>query len=209
MTRILLIDDHAVVREGYRRLLECAADCVVVAEASNAAQAYRRYLEHAPDVVITDLSLPGVSGIELLRRLRRREPRLRALAFSVHEEAIFVERSLAAGATGYISKRCAPDVLIDAVAAVARGERYVSTGSRKASAALDRPLLANLEQLSHREFEIFRLIAEGKPVRSIGTSLSISGKTVSNHCSQIRSKLGLQSSADMAKLAIAMGIVHA
>ncbi|WP_293374840.1 response regulator transcription factor, partial [Nevskia sp.] len=126
MIRILLVDDHAVVRAGYRQLLECAPEYQVVAEAASAASGYRRFLECAPDVVITDLSLPGVGGIELLRRLRARQPELRALAFSVHEEPMFVDRALAAGALSYVSKRSAPDTLIAAVDAVARGREFLS-----------------------------------------------------------------------------------
>ncbi len=209
-TRILLVDDHAVVREGYRRLLESEPHYRVVAEAASGPLAYRRYLEHRPDVIITDLSLPGVGGIELMRRLRR-HGEMRALAFSVHEETVYVERAFAAGALGYLTKRSAADLLMNAVAAVARGERYLSPDLRLPSqeAGAHESLSAMLESLSHREFEIFRQLAEGRPVRQIASGLSISGKTVSNYSSQIRLKLGVQSTADMARLAISMGIVRA
>jgi len=207
MTRILLIDDHAVVRAGYRRLLECAPAYTVVAEAASAAAGYRRFLECRPDVVITDLSLPGVGGIELLRRLRVRSPNLRALAFSVHEEPVFVERAFAAGALGYVSKRSAPDTLIAAVDAVAHGREFLS-----ADVAHHRQVGQQsgdgLRTLSQREFEIFRQIAEGRSVREIADGLCISGKTVSNHYSQIRNKLGLRSAAELARLAITVGVVR-
>ena len=207
MTTILLVDDHAVVRAGYRRLLECAPACSVIAEAASAAAGYRRFLETRPDVVITDLSLPGVGGIELLRRLKRRDPGLRALAFSVHEEAIFVERALAAGALGYVSKRSAPDTLLAAVDAVARGHGFLSPDLALIHA--NRGQVADgLRQLSQREFEIFRQIAEGRSVREIAGELCISGKTVSNHYSQIRVKLGLRSAAEMARLAITAGVLR-
>ena len=207
MIRILLVDDHAVVRAGYRQLLEFAPEYQVVAEAASAAAGYRRFLEFAPDVVITDLSLPGVGGIELLRRLRARQPELKALAFSVHEEPMFVERALAAGALGYVSKRSAPDTLVAAVEAVARGREFLSPDLAQARQAQRRPNDA-LHSLSQREFEIFRQVAEGRSVRDIASGLCISGKTVSNHYSQIRVKLGLRSAAEMARLAIVNGIVR-
>jgi len=207
MIRILLVDDHAVVRAGYRQLLECAPEYTVVAEAASAAAGYRRFLECAPDVVITDLSLPGVGGIELLRRLRGRQPALRALAFSVHEEAMFVDRALAAGALGYVSKRSAPDTLIAAVDAVSQGCEFLSPDVARVRAGQSRHEHA-LHSLSQREFEIFRQIAEGHSVRDIASGLCISGKTVSNHYSQIRVKLGLRSAADMARLAIVAGVVR-
>jgi DNA-binding NarL/FixJ family response regulator len=210
MIRILLVDDHAVVRSGYRGLLECAAGHQIVAEAANGSQAYRRFLEHRPDVVITDLSLPGVGGIELLRRMHRRSPGVRALVFSVHDEPVFVERALSAGALGYVTKRSAPDTLVAAVAAVAQGRRFLSEDVQAAAPAAG--ALASgkgvIERLSQREFEIFRQLAEGAAVREIAAGLSISGKTVSNHCSQIRLKLGVQTMADMTRLAIAAGVVR-
>lgn len=206
MIRILLIDDHAVVRAGYRRLLETAAGFSVVAEADSGPSGYRRFLETPFDVVITDLSLPGVGGIELLRRMRRRCESLKALAFSVHELPIYVERALASGALGYVSKRAAPDTLVEAVRAVASGQRFVSLGL----APERQPMAAEstLQRLSDREFEIFRQIAEGHSLSQIASGLSISGKTVSNHCAQIRSKLGLKGAAEIARVAIASGIVR-
>ncbi len=207
MIRILLVDDHAVVRAGYRQLLECAPEYQVVAEASSAACGYRRFLECAPDVVITDLSLPGVGGIELLRRMSARQPDLKALAFSVHEEPMFVNRAFAAGALGYVSKRSAPDTLVAAVDSVAHGREFLSPDLAGTRQQQRRPDDA-LHRLSQREFEIFRQIAEGRSVRDIASGLCISGKTVSNHYSQIRLKLGLRSAAEMARLAIVAGVVR-
>jgi len=213
MIRILLVDDHAVVRSGYRGLLECAPGYQIVAEAASGSQAYRRFLEHRPDVVITDLSLPGVGGIELLRRMHRRVGVLRALVFSVHDEPVFVERALSAGALGYVTKRSAPDTLVAAVAAVAavaQGRRFLSDDVQSVAPASGALATGQgvIERLSQREFEIFRQLAEGAAVREIAAGLSISGKTVSNHCSQIRLKLGVQTMAEMTRLAIAAGVVR-
>src|SRR5271154_2900352 len=120
--RVLLVDDHAVVREGYRRLLERSHDVCVVGEAASAGEAYQAFCQVNPDVVVMDISLPDVSGIEGMRRLLLRKPTARILAFSIHDEAIFPNRAFKAGAAGYVTKASAPEVLVDAVRTVARGE---------------------------------------------------------------------------------------
>lgn len=211
--RVLLIDDHAVVREGYRHLLASTGRISVVAEAESGAAGYRRFLKGGIDVVVIDLSMPGVGGLEVLRRMKHREPQLRALAFSMHEEAVIVERALAAGATGYLSKRSDPHALIDAVTRVAGGIRTVDAAllpapparGRAGAAAATSPSL--LRQLSGREFEVFRQLAEGRSVSEIAQHLSLSGKTVANYNTSIRGKLGIGNSAELARLAIAAGVV--
>lgn len=216
--RVLLIDDHAVVREGYRHLLASTGRIDVVAEADSGAAGYRRFLKGGIDVVVVDLSLPGVGGLEVLARMKRRDPALRALVFSMHEEPVIVERALAAGATGYLSKRSDPRALIDAVTRVAAGLRTVDplllpAGNWRGRAPLPAaaahasppPLLS---QLSGREFEIFRQLAEGHSVSQIAQHLSLSGKTVANYHTAIRSKLGVGNSAELARMAIAAGVVR-
>jgi DNA-binding NarL/FixJ family response regulator len=213
--RVLLIDDHAVVREGYRHLLVSTGRISVVAEADSGAAGYRRFLKGGIDVVVIDLSLPGVGGLEVLRRMKHREPQLQALVFSMHEEPVIVERALAAGATGYLSKRSDPRALIDAVVSVAAGRRTVDPlllpgvdwrGRATAPAAAASPAL--LRQLSGREFEIFRQLAEGHSVNQIARHLSLSGKTVANYNTAIRGKLGVGNSAELARIAIAAGVVR-
>ena len=166
---VLLVDDHAVVREGYRRLLERSSDIHVVGEAASAAEAYQVFSQVCPDVVVMDISMPDVSGIECLRRLLLREPRARILAFSMHDEAIFPNRALKAGAAGYVTKASAPEVLVDAVRTVARGETFLSSDIAGTLAVQDLACRDSaLEKLSTREFEIARLLAMGHPVRVIG-----------------------------------------
>lgn len=205
--RVLLIDDHAVVREGYRHLLSSSAAIHVVDEAGSGAGGYRRFLKGGIDVVVIDLSLPGVGGLEVLRRMRRREPSLRALVVSMHEEPVIVERALASGATGYLSKRSNPSALVDAVHRIARGETVVDSTLAAASRAMPAPR-ERLHQLSTREFEIFRQLAEGRSVSQIARELSLSGKTVANYNTAIRGKLGAGNAADLARIAIASGVVH-
>jgi DNA-binding NarL/FixJ family response regulator len=205
---VLLVDDHAVVREGYRRLLERSPDVSVVGEAASAAEAYQVFSLVHPDVVVMDISLPDVSGIEGLRRLLLREPRARILAFSIHDEAIFPNRALRAGAAGYVTKASAPDVLVEAVRTVARGESFLSPDIAR-TLALQGLSGRNsaLDALSTREFEIVRLLATGHSVRAIAEKLCLNYKTVANHQSNIRQKLGAQTSAQLVRIASQNGLL--
>ncbi len=205
---ILLVDDHAVVREGYRRLLEETPDFGVVGEAASGNEAIQRFAELSPDVVVMDISLPGMSGIEATRRMIGRCAQARILAFSMHEEAIFVRRAFAAGATGYITKACAPDVLIEAVRSVAQGRRYLSEDvTRTLAFAATIPDGATTTTLTAREFEVLRLLAVGLSPAQIAPRLGMTPKTVANHQSAIKTKLGTQSTAALVRLAINQGLV--
>lgn len=201
-TSILLVDDHAVVREGYRRLLEDEPGIHVVGEAVNAAQACERARALGPDVVVMDIALPGSSGIEATRRMLKDQPQLRVLMFSMYDDAIYAARALEAGAVGFLSKASAPEVLVQAIHAVSRGERYVSpdvAANMARSAA--QPGNPGLEALTPREFEVLRLLVQGETVRGISEKLALSEKTVANHQSAIREKLGARNSAQLARLA--------
>jgi DNA-binding NarL/FixJ family response regulator len=202
LTKVLLIDDHAIVREGYRRLLEDEASISVVGEASNAAQAYEQARALEPDVVVMDIALPGVSGIEATRRMLRDQPQLRILMFSMYDDPIYARRALEAGALGYLSKATAPEVLVRAIYAVSRGERYVSpdVASNIAGSAAQ-PGKSQIAALTPREFEVLRLLVRGETVRSISEKLALSEKTIANHQSAIRDKLGARNSAQLARLA--------
>jgi two-component system, NarL family, invasion response regulator UvrY len=201
-TKILLVDDHAIVREGYRRLLEDETNIRVVGEASNAAQACEQARSLAPDVVVMDIALPGVTGIEATRRMVRDQPQLRVLMFSMYDDAIYARRALEAGALGYLSKASAPEVLVRAIYAVSRGERCVSpdvaTNIARSSAQARK---ADIAALTPREFEVLRLLVQGETVRSISEKLVLSEKTIANHQSAIREKLGVRNSAQLARLA--------
>ncbi|TDU26765.1 LuxR family two component transcriptional regulator [Panacagrimonas perspica] len=205
ITRILLIDDHALVRAGYKYLLHCTRHLQVVAEASTAVAGYRRFLRGGVDVTVLDLSLPGAGGLEILRRMRCRQRDARVLVVSMHDEPAMVERAIGLGAAGYLCKRSNPEMLVEAVTAVASGSTFVDpslTRSRPRARGTQ-----GLERLSEREFEIFRQLAEGQPVEAIARSLHLSTKTVANYGTAIRNKLQIENRAEMARVALAAGIV--
>jgi len=205
---VLLVDDHAVVREGYRRLLERATGIVVVGEAASAAEAYQVFSQCRPHVVVMDISLPDVSGIEAMRRLLMREPQACVLVFSIHDEPIFPTRAFRAGARGYVTKASAPEVLVNAVRAVAAGSIFLSPDVAQ-TVALRNVLDAEdaLKVISDREFEVLRLLALGHTVREIAEKLSLTYKTVANYQSSIRQKLGADNSVQLIRIAEEYGLI--
>jgi DNA-binding NarL/FixJ family response regulator len=200
--RIMLVDDHAIVRAGFRRLLEQRSDFRVVAEAADAERAYALYVEHEPDVVVMDLSMPGVSGLDTIRRIIGRQADARILVFSMHEDASVAERAIQLGARGYVTKSNAPEVLAAAVAEVVAGRLALSPDMAKLIAMLrlngeDNPLKA----LTAREFEIFRLLVTGRPAIEIAKLLNLSTKTVANYHTLIKQKLNISSDVELVLLA--------
>ncbi|MEQ8290163.1 MAG: response regulator transcription factor [Gammaproteobacteria bacterium] len=208
--KILLVDDHAVVRAGYQMLMKSSSNMEVVAEAESGEEACRLYTSYQPDVVVMDLSLPGIGGLEAIRRILARDPKAVILAFSMHEDVIFVEQALQAGARGYLTKSSAPDLLLVAIQEILKGNRYVD---EKLQPLLEyeksRGTGTPLSDLSTREFEIFCMLAEGMNTSEIAKRLSISYKTVANYSTQIKSKLNAATSADIARLAIRYNIIQA
>ncbi|HBZ19135.1 MAG TPA: DNA-binding response regulator [Betaproteobacteria bacterium] len=205
---VILIDDHAVVREGYRRLLERDSYIKVVAEGETGNEGYRLICDHLPDVVVMDITLPGMSGIEVTRRVLTRVPEQKILIFSMHEEIIFVNRAFQAGAKGYVTKSAAPEVLIDAVRQVAMGKLYLSSEMAQLIAAQTIPGgEQNIDLLSGREFEIFRLLVQGQSLHEISEALHIAYKTVANYQSNIRQKLGATTAAQIVRIALDHGII--
>jgi DNA-binding NarL/FixJ family response regulator len=190
---VLLVDDHAVVREGYRRLLERHGDIVVVGEAGDADSAQALFHSLDPQIVVMDISLPGVSGIEVLRLMLAQRPQTRVLMFSMHEEVIFAKRALQAGAYGYVTKASAPQVLVQAVHALQRGKRYLSATVAEQMALIHASTEnGTADSLSVRELEVLRLLVQGQTVRSIAQHMGLNPKTVANHQSAIKSKLGAE-----------------
>jgi len=206
--KVLLVDDHEVVRAGYRRLFESSDDIEVVAEATDGEQAYRLYLQHQPTVVVMDLTMPGIGGLDASRRILARDNSARILVFSVHENEIFLNRALDQGILGYISKRSASRVMIEAVRRVAKGEMFIGQEMMpflvKRNGSDESRLIAGL---SPREFEVFRLRAEGKSVNEIAELLNVSPKTVGHHSTSVNQKTGVSNSAELTRLAIRAGIV--
>ncbi|ALG67082.1 response regulator [Beggiatoa leptomitoformis] len=207
--RILLVDDHIVVRAGYRRLIERQSHLQIVAEASNGEIGYQLYIQHQPDVIVMDLSMPGRGGITTIQRLSSRTNKARVLVFSMHEEPIFAEHALLAGASGYITKSSAPEVLVEAIERVAQGEMYLGNdiAQKLALHSVLNNASAGIKNLSTREFEVFRLLAEGLSTTDIAAQLAVSHKTIANYYSQIRQKLNVNNTAELIRLAIRHGIV--
>jgi two-component system invasion response regulator UvrY len=200
--RIMLVDDHAIVRSGFRRLLEQQPGCHVVAEAADADRAYALFVEHEPDVVVLDLSMPGVSGLDTIRRILARKPSAKILVFSMHEDASLAERAIQLGARGYVTKSSAPETLASAVADIVQGKLALSPDIAQSLAILKVTAGENpVNALSAREFEIFRLLAGGHSVASIATLMSLSGKTVANYHSLIKQKLGISTDVELVLLA--------
>lgn len=210
MIRIMLVDDHAVVREGYRRLIEKQGGMVVVAEASDGASAYAQYKAHQPDIVVLDLSMPGQGGIEVLRHLRQWDEGVRVLVFTMHENAVYAVQAVQAGAKGYITKSSPPALLIDAIRDVAAGRRPISpdVSNVLASSRLDGER-GPIDSLTAREFDIFRMLAQAKSVQDIAETLNLSAKTVANYHYIIKSKLGIGSDVELVHLALKFRIIDA
>jgi DNA-binding NarL/FixJ family response regulator len=206
--RVLLVDDHAIVREGYRRLLEQHRDITLAGEASDGALAYGQFCALAPDVVVMDIGLPKVSGIEAMRRMVARDPQARVLIYSMHEDAVYVSRALQAGAMGYVSKASAPELLVEAVRSVAQRRRYLSPDVAQA-VALQRPGAndAALKSLTTREFEVLRCLLNAEPLNEIADKLGLTTKTVANLQSSIKQKLGTETSAQLMHFAMRAGLM--
>lgn len=201
--RVLLVDDHAVVREGYRRLLEATPGIRVVAEAGSGVDAYARFLEEDPDVVVMDITLPGISGLEVLHRILGRQPAARVLMFSMHEDPVFVLRALDGGARGYLTKASAPDMMVEAVRSIAAGGRFVPPElARKLEERAFGDERQKLDTLSEREFEMLRLLAAGHGLAEIATLLCVSNKTAANYQTSIRQKLGCDNAMQVLRIAL-------
>jgi DNA-binding NarL/FixJ family response regulator len=201
--RVMLVDDHGIVRSGFRRLLERYPTIEVVAEADTGEQAYRSFVEHAPDVTVLDLSMPDTGGLEILRRLLAREPAARVIVFSMHEDAALVDRAMRLGARGYVSKSNAPDVLAQAVLEVAAGKLFLSPDIAHALALFKRAGEDDpLKLLTAREFEIFQQIVAGQSAAEIASTLNLSAKTVANYHTLIKQKLNVGSDVELVRLAL-------
>ncbi|WP_420427491.1 response regulator [Algiphilus sp.] len=198
--RVLLVDDHAVVRAGHRALLEATADFAVIAEAEDGEQALRLAAGTPLDLAVLDLELPGISGLETCERLHRQQPQLGLLLVTVHDSPLLQQRAQRAGARGFVSKSAPAEALLTAMTAVAQGaSAFTAASDRQESAQL-------LAQLSTREFEILRLIAAGASVTAVAETLHLSPKTVSNLLTALRSKLGIHEREGLIRFALHHGL---
>jgi two-component system invasion response regulator UvrY len=208
MISVLLVDDHTVVRTGFRLLLESTPDVRVVAEADSGEAACRRFDETTPDIVVLDLSMPGIGGLETLRRLRARNQSAKMLALSAHDDVMHARRALRQGALGFLSKRTAPETLLEAVRTVAAGQRYIDPRLAQEIALADVDGMASpLELLSEREFEVFMRLANGSAVQRIATELNLSASTVGTHLYNIKQKLQVSNQAELTLVALRAGLI--
>ena len=202
---ILIVDDHAIVRAGLRRLLRGLFDGEVV-EASSGREALALARTRPLDLVLLDMNLPELGGLELLSRLATVAPNLPVLVLSMHAEPLYVTRAMDAGARGYVSKNIAPQELVTAIRQVASGGRYVEGELAQALVLNQTPAVESLEQLTPRDLEIMRLLARGRSLSEIADALGLGYKTIANTCTQIKTKLGVNRTADLVRLAIEAGI---
>jgi DNA-binding NarL/FixJ family response regulator len=200
---VILVDDHAIVRAGFRLLLATESDIDVIAETSRGEEILQIYSELKPDIVVMDLSMAGIGGLETTRRLVMREDDAKIIVFSVHHEKVYIQRALDAGARGYICKHAHPDMLIDAIKQVAKGRIYidpslVDDAQHQENMTTYQTIIATL---SPREFDVFVLLAKGMTAHQISDELCLSYKTVANYGTTIRSKLNVTSMAQLANIA--------
>jgi len=209
-TTVLLVDDHDLVRAGFRRLLEDGEEFDVVAEAGSGEEAVKEYSRVKPDVVVMDISMPGIGGIGAIERIIVRHSDAKILVLSVHEDSVFTTRALQAGAKGFMPKRSAPEEMLKAVGQVAQGKMCIDPAIAQTIAVQKLTGSENvIDALSQREFEVFQLLAEGKTVNEIADILNLSPKTVGTHHTTIKQKLDVSNSAELARLAIRTGILDA
>ena len=200
--KILVVDDHPIVRAGVKRLLANEGD-IVVEEAASGRDALAAIRAGKPDLVVLDLNLPGLGGFDVIARLAHETPKPRILVLSMHDDPIYAMRAMEAGADGYVSKNAPPTQILDAIAQIRKGKRYLSPDLAQELALWhtrkpDHPL----KDLSRRDLEILRFLGEGASLRQIADTLGIGYKTVANNCSQIKTKLGVKRTADLVRVAL-------
>jgi two-component system invasion response regulator UvrY len=206
---VMLVDDHAVVRMGFRLLLEGSRDITVLGEAESGEEAVRRFAELKPDVVVMDISMPGIGGLEAIERILAKQPGTRILVLSAHEDAMHARRVLKGGAVGYLTKRSAAEELIHAIGLVHQGKTYLEPGIAQQMAMQQLSGERNpVDTLSEKEFKVFLELAKGKSVQDIADIMSLSPRTVGTHLYNIKQKLGASNSAELAIIAIRAGLIE-
>lgn len=208
MIRIVMADDHAIVREGLKRIVGDVAGLQVVGEAADGNEVMQRVRELEFDVLVLDLSMPGRSGMELIKLVKSEKPKLRILVLSMHQETQYAVRAIKSGASGYLTKESAPAQLEQAIRKIAAGGAYISAevAEQLALGAMPGSEAAPHESLSDREFQVFRLLVEGVSVTDIAHRLNLSVKTVSTHKSNLMQKLGLSNQSELVRYAMKHGL---
>ena len=208
MISVLLVDDHAVVRTGFRLLLQTHREMTVIGEADSGEEACRLYDELGPDVVLLDIAMPGMGGLEALKRIRAKDHRARVLALSAHDDPMHARRALREGALGFLSKRSAPETLIEAISVVAAGKRFIDAEvARKLALDEIEGGASPLDRLSEREFDVFLRLARGATVQRIAEELKLSASTVGTHLYNVKQKLGVVNQSELTLIAIRHGLI--
>ena len=210
MIRLVLADDHAILREGLKQILLTQRDIEIVAEAQDGHEVLKRVRELDFDLLVLDMSMPGKSGVELIKQVKAERPKLRILVLTMHEEHQYAVRAIRAGASGYLTKESASAQLVSALRKVAAGGAYISAevAEQLALNAMPGAQGAPHEALSDREFQVFRLIAEGKSVSDIAERLNLSVKTVSTHKANLMQKMGVATTGEIIRYALAHKLVE-
>jgi two-component system invasion response regulator UvrY len=203
--KILLVDDHAIVRAGLRNLLTAVSN-PRISEAANGRDAMLLLRQDRPDLVLLDLNLPGIGGLELLRRMLVEDKAVRVIVLTMHVEPLYASRAMELGARGYLSKNASAAELLVAVRRVADGGRYIESEIAQELVLQTLGTGHGLQDLTERDLEIMRLLAEGMNLTEIADALGVSYKTVANTCSQIKSKLGVTRTNDLVRLAMTLGV---
>jgi two-component system invasion response regulator UvrY len=209
MIRVLLVDDHQLVRTGIRRLLDDCADLNVVGEADSGEAALRLAREQHPDVILMDVNMPGIGGLEATRKLLRIDPQVRIIALTVHVDEPYPSRLLEAGALGYLTKDCNEAEIIKAIRTVSRGQRYIGAviAQQMALSGLDGAARSPFERLSQREIQVMLMVTEGHRLQEISDRLCLSPKTVSTYRYRLYEKLGVSNDVELTRLAIRHGLI--
>ena len=207
---VMLVDDHAVVRMGFKMLLESDTDIKVVAEAESGEQAIQRFVEFKPHVVVMDITMPGIGGLEAIERILAKDSSAKILVLSAHEDSVHPKRVLNAGAMGYLTKRSAAEEMIKAIRVVATGKKYLEASVAQQMAIQQLSGDQNpVDVLSPREFEVFMALAKGKTTNEIAETLFLSPRTVGTHLYNIKQKLNANNSAEIALIAMRSGLLDA
>ena len=218
--RVLLVDDHAVVRAGFKMLLSAQPYVDQISSVERGELVGHEYQRFQPDIVVMDLSMPGIGGLEAIRRLIKQDKDANVLVYSIHDEAIYIERAMQAGAKGYVSKNSAPEILSDAMQSVMSGEQFIECDigdeaplvnevddDTEQTTNLEVQYRAAIDALSPREFDVLCLIARGMTNSDASEKLCLSYKTVANYNTQIKHKLNVSTVAELAHIAIMLGII--
>jgi len=208
--RVMLVDDHAVVRMGFCLLLRGTDDIDVAAEVGSGEEACRRYLDVDPDVVVLDVSMPGIGGLDALSRILAKDAAARVLVLSAHEDTVHATRAIQAGALGYLTKRGAPEELIGAIRQVANGKPFIEPAIAQQMAIARATGRQNpVDVLTAREFQVFVALAKGQSANSIAETMSLSPSTVGTHLYNVKQKLGAANAAELTLIAIRNGVIEA